>query len=80
MPPLRIVHPMQPSGPNAEQIEYWTATAGPKWVALQAMLDEWTAHEPAARLGTMGSRSRQTQGLLAGAGPAIGAGQRHRRS
>ncbi|MGH7787489.1 MAG: class I SAM-dependent methyltransferase [Candidatus Binatia bacterium] len=28
-----------PSGPNAEQIQYWNETAGPKWVALQAMID-----------------------------------------
>jgi SAM-dependent methyltransferase len=27
------------SGPNAEQIEYWNQTAGPKWVALQARID-----------------------------------------
>ncbi len=27
------------SGPNAEQIEYWNQTAGPKWVALQGRID-----------------------------------------
>jgi len=32
--------PVAPSGPNAEQIQYWNETAGPKWVALQAMIDE----------------------------------------
>lgn len=27
------------AGPNAEQIDYWNDTAGPKWVALQESLD-----------------------------------------
>jgi SAM-dependent methyltransferase len=27
------------TGPNAEQIEYWNQQAGPKWVALQEMID-----------------------------------------
>ena len=27
------------SGPNAEQIEYWNETTGPKWVALADDLD-----------------------------------------
>jgi len=31
--------PPQAAGPNAEQITYWNATAGPKWVALQERLD-----------------------------------------
>ena len=31
---------MNPEGPNAEQITYWNETAGPKWVALQDVLDE----------------------------------------
>jgi SAM-dependent methyltransferase len=31
---------MDASGPNAEQITYWNETAGPKWVALEAFLDE----------------------------------------
>jgi SAM-dependent methyltransferase len=30
---------MDPAGPNAEQITYWNDTAGPKWVALEDMLD-----------------------------------------
>jgi SAM-dependent methyltransferase len=30
---------MDPAGPNAEQITYWSDTAGPKWVALEDMLD-----------------------------------------
>src|SRR4029453_13180944 len=30
---------MDASGPNAEQITYWNATAGPKWVALEQFLD-----------------------------------------
>jgi len=28
-----------PRGPNAEQIRYWNETAGPKWVALQHLID-----------------------------------------
>jgi SAM-dependent methyltransferase len=31
---------MDAAGPNAEQITYWNETAGPKWVALEEMLDE----------------------------------------
>ncbi len=30
---------MDAAGPNAEQITYWNDTAGPKWVALEEMLD-----------------------------------------
>ena len=30
---------MNAAGPNAEQITYWNETAGPKWVALEEMLD-----------------------------------------
>ena len=31
---------LEASGPNAEQIRYWNETAGPKWVAMQAFIDE----------------------------------------
>jgi len=31
---------MNAEGPNAEQIVYWNETAGPKWVALQDVLDQ----------------------------------------
>ncbi|HJW70979.1 MAG TPA: methyltransferase domain-containing protein, partial [Candidatus Binatia bacterium] len=30
---------MNADGPNAEQITYWNDTAGPKWVAYEALLD-----------------------------------------
>ncbi len=30
---------LKPSGPNAEQIQYWNELAGAKWVALQPLLD-----------------------------------------
>jgi SAM-dependent methyltransferase len=30
---------MEAAGPSAEQITYWNDTAGPKWVALEEMLD-----------------------------------------
>jgi SAM-dependent methyltransferase len=29
-----------PSGPNAQQIQYWNDTAGPRWVALQELIDD----------------------------------------
>jgi len=32
--------PLAPEGPNTEQIQYWNETAGPKWVALQALIDD----------------------------------------
>jgi SAM-dependent methyltransferase len=32
--------PIEATGPNAEQITYWNEQAGPKWVTLQAKLDE----------------------------------------
>ena len=31
---------MDTTGPNAQQIQYWNETAGPKWVALQALIDD----------------------------------------
>ena len=34
---------MQPTGPNAEQIEYWNLQAGPKWVAESARMDAMLA-------------------------------------
>ncbi len=30
---------METTGPNAQQIEYWNETAGPRWVAMQNALD-----------------------------------------
>jgi len=30
---------LEPAGPNAEQITYWNAAAGPVWVAMQVALD-----------------------------------------
>ena len=32
--------PLAAEGPNAQQIQYWNETAGPKWVALQALIDD----------------------------------------
>jgi SAM-dependent methyltransferase len=34
-----MVRAMNADGPNAEQITYWNDTAGPKWVAYEALLD-----------------------------------------
>jgi leucyl/phenylalanyl-tRNA--protein transferase len=31
--------PLPATGPNAQQIEYWNETTGPRWVALQERLD-----------------------------------------
>jgi len=31
--------PIEPTGPNAEQIHYWNEVSGPKWVALQEFVD-----------------------------------------
>jgi SAM-dependent methyltransferase len=31
--------PVVAAGPNADQITYWNDTAGPRWVALQAVID-----------------------------------------
>ncbi len=31
---------LAPAGPNAEQIEYWNQQSGPKWVALESLLDQ----------------------------------------
>jgi len=30
---------LKPSGPNAQQIEYWNEQAGPRWVALQGFIN-----------------------------------------
>jgi SAM-dependent methyltransferase len=31
---------MDTSGPNAQQVQYWNEVSGPKWVVLQATIDE----------------------------------------
>src|SRR5262245_2263520 len=31
------------ASPNAEQIKYWNEVSGPKWVALQALIDDQIA-------------------------------------
>jgi len=33
-------------GPNADQIAYWNASAGPTWVALQEIIEGWAAAAP----------------------------------
>jgi len=38
-------------GPNADQIQYWNAQAGPKWVAAEALLD--------AQIGSLGLRAME---------------------
>jgi len=49
---------VQPSGPNAEQIEYWNRDAGPKWVRLQDRLD--------AQLRPLGDAALDRAALVAG--------------
>jgi len=46
------------SGPNAEQIDYWNDTAGPKWVALQDALDR--------QIGPLGSAAMDAAALRPG--------------
>lgn len=43
------------TGPNAEQIRYWNETAGPKWVALQDLLD--------AQIGELGVAAIDAAGI-----------------
>jgi SAM-dependent methyltransferase len=45
-------------GPNADQIEYWNAQAGPKWVAAGALLD--------AQIGPIGLRAMEGMGVSPG--------------
>lgn len=46
------------SGPNAEQIDYWNDTAGPKWVALQDALDR--------QIGPLGATAMDAAALRPG--------------
>jgi SAM-dependent methyltransferase len=46
------------TGGNAEQVRYWNETAGPKWVAYQALLD--------AQLRPLGVRAMERGGIAAG--------------
>lgn len=48
------------AGPNAEQIRYWNETAGPKWVALQDMID--------AQIAELGALAMDRAGIDAGHG------------
>lgn len=46
------------AGPNAQQIEYWNDQSGPKWVALQPVLDE--------QIAPLGHRAMDRAALRAG--------------
>jgi SAM-dependent methyltransferase len=48
---------MDPSGPNAEQIEYWNKQAGPKWVAEGARMDVLLAPLGAAAIDRAAPRA-----------------------
>ncbi len=50
--------PLPATGPNAEQIEYWNETSGPKWVALADVLD--------AQIGPLGELAMARAALRAG--------------
>lgn len=49
---------LEPTGPNAEQIKYWNETAGPRWVATQALID--------GQIGPLGRRTMDRAALAAG--------------
>jgi len=49
---------MQATGPNAEQITFWNENAGPKWVALQDVLDQ--------QIGPLGRAAMDRAGIAAG--------------
>src|SRR5262249_60561758 len=49
---------MQATGPNAEQITFWNENAGPKWVALQDVLDQ--------QIGPLGRAAMDRTGIAAG--------------
>jgi SAM-dependent methyltransferase len=46
---------LSPSGPNAEQISYWNEQSGPKWVALEELLD--------AQIGPLGRVAMERAGV-----------------
>ena len=48
----------QANGANAEQIHYWNAVGGPKWVRYQAMLDH--------QLDAIGEKTLEVAGIRAG--------------
>jgi len=50
------------SGPNAEQIEYWNETSGPKWVALADVLD--TQIGPLGELAMARAELRERERVL----------------
>jgi SAM-dependent methyltransferase len=47
-----------PGGPNAEQIQYWNETAGPRWVTAAEMVE--------AHIGAFGLRAMERAGVGAG--------------
>jgi SAM-dependent methyltransferase len=49
---------MEASGANAQQIEYWNQTAGPKWVVLQRVIDD--------QIRPLGRLAMDRAGLLPG--------------
>jgi SAM-dependent methyltransferase len=52
------MRPLPYSGPNAQQIEYWNEQAGPKWVTLQALIDE--------QLAPLGRRAMERAAIVPG--------------
>jgi ubiquinone/menaquinone biosynthesis C-methylase UbiE len=50
--------PLDTTGPNAEQIRYWTETAGPKWVRMEALLE--------AQIAPFGAAAMDRAALISG--------------
>jgi len=53
-----VTQTLAAEGPNAEQIEYWNTASGPKWVALESLLD--------AQIGGLGRTAMDRAGIAAG--------------
>src|SRR5712691_2460294 len=49
---------LEPTGPNAEQIRYWNEAAGPRWVAVEQMVD--------TQIAPLGRRAMDRAAIAAG--------------
>ena len=53
---------LESTGPNAQQIQYWNETAGPKWVTLQNLIDDQI--RPLGRLAMQRAALRSGERVL----------------